>query len=147
MFGIRYLKTEPTTFVLQYSNGRLRREGVGLSFFYYEPITALVTVPVVSVDAPFIFNEVTADFQAITVQGQLTYRIADPKRVAGLLNFSLDPATRQYRSDDPAKLPQRIINVAQVLTRAELKSRDLKAALGAASAWLTPSVSFRTKSP
>lgn len=132
MFGIRYLKTEPTTFVLQYSNGRLRREGVGLSFFYYEPITALVTVPVVSVDAPFIFNEVTADFQAITVQGQLTYRIADPKRVAGLLNFSLDPATRQYRSDDPAKLPQRIINVAQVLTRAELKSRDLKAALGAA---------------
>lgn len=132
MFGIRYLKTEPTTFVLQYSNGKLQREGAGLSFFYYEPITALVAVPVVSVDAPFIFNEVTADFQAITVQGQLTYRIADPKRVAGLLNFSLDPRTRQYRSDDPAKLPQRIINVAQVLTRAELKSRDLKAALGAA---------------
>jgi regulator of protease activity HflC (stomatin/prohibitin superfamily) len=132
MFGIRYLKTEPTTFILQYINGAVRREGAGLSFFYYEPITSIIAVPVVSVDVPFIFNEVAADFQAVTVQGQLTYRIADPKRVAGLLDFSLNPATRQYRSDDPAKLPQRIVNVAQVLTRAELKSRELKGALGAA---------------
>ncbi len=131
MFGIRYLKTEPTTFVMQYVNGVIRREGVGLSFFYYEPITSIVAVPVASTDAPFIFNEVTADFQSITVQGQLTYRIADPKRVASLLNFSLDPRTRQYRSDDPDKLPQRIINVAQVLTRAEIKSGDLRAVLGA----------------
>jgi hypothetical protein len=71
MFGIRYLKTEPTTFVIQYVNGKVRREGVGLSFFYYEPITSIVTVPVASTDAPFIFNEVTADFQSISVQGQL----------------------------------------------------------------------------
>lgn len=134
MFGIRYLKVEPTVFVLQYSSGTLRREGTGLSFFYYEPITSIIAVPVISADVPFIFNEVAADFQAVTVQGQLTYRIADPKRVASLLDFSLHPAKRQYRSNDPEKLPQRIINVAQVLTRAELKNRELKAALGAADA-------------
>lgn len=131
MFGLRYIKVEPTTFLIQYVNGRVRREGVGLSFFYYEPNTSLIAIPIVSTDAPFIFNEVTADFQAVTLQGQLTYRIADPKQVASLLNFTLDPRTRQYRSDDPGKLPQRIVNVAQVLTRAEIKNRDLKAALGA----------------
>lgn len=131
MFGIHYLKVEPTTFVLQYTNGKIRREGAGLSFFYYEPITSIVAVPVASTDVPFIFNEITADFQAITVQGQLTYRIADPRRVAGLLNFTLDPRTQQYRSDDPDKLAQRIVNVAQVLTRAEIKGRSLRAALGA----------------
>ena len=132
MFGIRYIKVEPTMFVLQYVNGAIRREGVGLSLFYYEPITSIITVPVISTDVPFIFNEVAADFQSVTVQGQLTYRIADPKRVSGLLDFSLDLRTRQYRSNDPDKLSQRIVNVAQVLTRAELKSRELKAALGAA---------------
>jgi len=134
MFGIRYIKVEPTMFVLQYVNGVIQREGVGLSFFYYEPITSIVKVPVVSTDAPFIFNEVTVDFQAITIQGQLTYRITDPKRVAGLLNFSLNSRTQQYGSDDPVKLSQRIINVAQVLTRAEIKGRDLKTVLGAADA-------------
>jgi hypothetical protein len=51
--------------------------------------------------------------------------------VAGLLNFNLNPRTRQYVSDDPDKLPQRIITVTQVLTRAELKGKDLKAALSA----------------
>ncbi|MFN8458746.1 MAG: SPFH domain-containing protein [Anaerolineae bacterium] len=131
MFGIHYLKVEPTTFVLQYTNGKIRREGAGLSFFYYEPITSIVAVPLASTDVPFIFNEITADFQAITVQGQLTYRIADPRRVAGLLNFTLDPRTQQYRSDDPDKLAQRIVNVAQVLTRAEIKGGTLRAALGA----------------
>jgi regulator of protease activity HflC (stomatin/prohibitin superfamily) len=131
MFGIHYLKVEPTTFVLQYTNGKIRREGAGLSFFYYEPITTIVTVPVASTDVPFIFNEITADFQAITVQGQLTYRIADPRRVAELLNFTLDPRTQQYRSDDPDKLAQRIVNVAQVLTRAEIKGRTLRATLSA----------------
>jgi hypothetical protein len=38
MFGIRYIKVEPTVFVLQYVKGVIRREGTGLSFFYYEPI-------------------------------------------------------------------------------------------------------------
>jgi regulator of protease activity HflC (stomatin/prohibitin superfamily) len=131
MFGIRYLKVDPTVFVMQYVNGAIRREGSGLSFFYYEPTTSIVAVPLASADAPFIFNEIAADFQSLTIQGQLTYRIADPKRVAGLLNFSLSPRTRQYASDDPEKLPQRIINLTQVLTRAELKGKDLRTALSA----------------
>jgi regulator of protease activity HflC (stomatin/prohibitin superfamily) len=130
MFGIRYLKLDPTVFVIQYVNGIIRREGLGLSFFYYEPTTSIVAVPLASVDAPFIFNETTADFQSITLQGQLVYRVVDPKGVAGLLNFSLSPRTRQYISDDPQKLPQRIINITQVLTRAELKGKDLKTILG-----------------
>lgn len=54
------------------------REGAGLSFLCYAPTTSLVLVPIGSVDVPFIFEEVTADFQAVTVQGQLTYRVADP---------------------------------------------------------------------
>lgn len=129
MFGLRYLKMDPTVYIIQYVNGAIKREGTGLSFFYYEPATSIVAVPLASADAPFIFNETTADFQNITIQGQLIYRVADPKRVAGLLNFSLSSRTRQYTSDDPDKLPQRIINVTQVLTRAELKGKDLKTAL------------------
>ena len=42
-------------------------------------------------DAPFIFNETTADFQAVTVQGHLTYRVADPMQLAALLDYSVRP--------------------------------------------------------
>ena len=32
-----YTKNPPTTYVLHYQNGRLRRQGAGLAFWYYRP--------------------------------------------------------------------------------------------------------------
>lgn len=137
MFGIRLIKVEPTDFVLKYRRGKVVREGAGLSFFCYAPTTSLVLVPIGSVDVPFIFEEVTADFQTVTVQGQLTYRVADPRKVAQLMNFTLAASGRGYASDDPQKLPQRLINHAQVLTRASLKSLSLRDALGQSDTLVT----------
>ena len=113
MFGIRFIKVQPTTHLLQYKNGKIARSGVGLAFFYYAPTTSLVAIPIASTDAPFIFNEVTADFQEVSIQGQVTYRIADPQKLSQLLNFTLDQGGRNYVSDDPQKLSQRVINVTR----------------------------------
>jgi hypothetical protein len=130
MFGLQFIKVDPTSFVLQYKNGAVIREGTGQSFFYFAPTSSLVVVPVGSVDVPFIFEEVTADFQEVTVQGQLTYRIADAKKLSQMMNFALAPNGRDYVSDDPQKLPMRLINHARVLTRASMKSLSLRQALG-----------------
>jgi hypothetical protein len=116
MLGIRYMKAAPTTYVLHYAGGALKREGAGLSFFYYGPGSTLVALPLGSVDVPFIFNETSADFQAVSVQGQLTYRIAEPRRAAALLDYTIDPRGA-YRSDDPATLGERLIRAVQVLAR------------------------------
>ena len=89
MFGLRFGKVQPTTYLLQYRRGKVVREGLGLSFFYYGPTSSLVAVPVASTDAPFIFQETTADFQTVTVQGQVTYRVSEPKRLASLLQTRL----------------------------------------------------------
>jgi hypothetical protein len=107
------------------------REGLGLSFFYYAPTTSLVTVPVASADVPFIFQETTADFQAVTIQGQVTYRVCDPKRLAALLNYTLAPNGQTYAAEDPDKLPERVINVVNVLARAELQKLPLREAIRA----------------
>lgn len=131
MFMVKFIKVPPTSYLLQYRKGQLVREGAGLSFFYYAPTTSLVVVPMASVDAPFIFNEVTADFQTITIQGQVTYRIADPKQTAGMIDFTLASAANEYVSDDYQKLPQRVVNLIQVLMRAELQTLPLSEALRA----------------
>jgi regulator of protease activity HflC (stomatin/prohibitin superfamily) len=49
-----------------------------------------------------------------------------------LLNFTIDPLTRQYQTEDPAKLSQRIINVVQTQARTELRQLALEDALRAA---------------
>ncbi|HEV7403478.1 MAG TPA: SPFH domain-containing protein [Chthoniobacteraceae bacterium] len=132
MFGLRFIKTPPTTYLLRYQGGRVVREGTGLSFFYYAPTTSLVAIPVGSGDEPFIFEETTGDHQTITLQGQVTYRVADPKKLAGLMNFTLAPDGQRYLSDDPEKLPQRVINLVHVLARAELENLTLRDAMRAA---------------
>jgi hypothetical protein len=101
---------------MQYRRGRIVREGAGLAFFHFAPTSVIVHVPLASRDVPFVFNEVTADFQDATIQGELTYRVADPKRVASLLDYSVD-ASGRYRSDDPERLNDRLIHAAQILAR------------------------------
>jgi len=134
MFGIRFIKVQPTTHVIQYRGGRAVREGAGLAFFYYAPTASLVAVPVASTDAPFIFEEVTADFQTVTLQGQVTYRVADARKLAVLMNFTLDARGQHYASDEPQKLPQRVINAVKVLARSELQKLPLREAVRASAA-------------
>lgn len=126
MFGIQYIKVNPTHYVLHYAGGKKKRAGAGLSFFYYKPTSSIVVVPVNSADVPFIFNELSQDYQPLTVQGELTYRIFNPELVASLLNYTVDNLPTRYISEDPQKLSQRLINLLQVLVRAEIQILPLR---------------------
>src|SRR5271167_2639096 len=114
MLNIGYFKAQPTEYIIQYGSGRIVREGQGLAFFYFKHNTQVVAVPTSSMDANLVFNEITRNFQAVTIQGQFTYRIREAKRAAELLNFTMDPINHQYVSNDPERLAQRITNVIQM---------------------------------
>ncbi|MCX7428553.1 MAG: SPFH domain-containing protein [Planctomycetia bacterium] len=133
MFGIRYVKVPPTTYILQHRSGKTVRAGAGLSFFYFAPNTDLVRVPLATEDVPFVFNEVTADFQDATIQGELTYRIREPQQIASLLDFSVD-ASGRYRSSDPEKLNDRLVHAAQILARSFTQRHSLGDLLVSSSA-------------
>jgi SPFH domain / Band 7 family len=126
---LRYFKGQPTDHVLRFAGGRVRAEGPGLAFFYWPYNTQVVAVPTQSLEAAFVFKELTRDYQEITLQGQATYRVRDPKAAAQQLNFRIDPITLTYASDDPEKLGRRITNLVQVETRAEVAGRPLEAAI------------------
>src|SRR5476649_1295780 len=111
---ISFMKFPPTTYVLQYRGGKISREVAGLSFFYYAPTSTIVSIPIASTDVPFVFQEATADFQSVTIQGQFNFRVADPKRLASLLDFSIDKR-HAYCSDDPRKLSERLVHTLQTL--------------------------------
>jgi hypothetical protein len=129
MLNIGYFKAQPTEYVIKYGSGRIKREGQGLAFFYLKHNTQVIAVPTSSMDANLVFNEVTKNFQAVTIQGQFTYRVQEPKRTAALLNFTMNPATHKYVSNDPDRLAQRITNVIQMETRTEIQRSSLEEVL------------------
>jgi regulator of protease activity HflC (stomatin/prohibitin superfamily) len=129
MFGIRFIKSQPTVHLLQFRAGKVVREGAGQSFFYYAPTSTLVAIPVASQDRPFILELVTADFQSVTVQGQVTYRIGDPRRTANLMDFSLDSSGQKYVSEDPKRLGDRVAMQVEVIVQQAVQALELKEAL------------------
>ncbi|MBR2563297.1 MAG: SPFH domain-containing protein [Paenibacillus sp.] len=129
MFGFQFVKFQPSEYVMKVKNGRVQREGVGLSFYYYEPTTSVVVLPVSSVDVPFMFEEITSDYQTVTVQGQLSYRIMDYRKITQSLNYTYNLRKNQYMSDDPGKLDQRVITIAKVLTKKYLEQLPLREAI------------------
>ena len=131
MFGFRYIKFDPTRHVIVYHGGRVKREGPGLSFWYFAPSTTLVAVPLGSAEAHFIFVEVTQDYQEVTIQGQVTYRISDPRKAAALLNHTLDGRGERYVSQDPEKIQQRVVTAVNVLAKSRIQGLSLREGMAA----------------
>ena len=131
MLGFRFIKAQPTTYLMKYRAGAVTRQGAGLSTLYYAPVTSLVAVPIGSRDAAFIFQQIARDFQSLTIQGHITYRIGEPQKAAAMLNFTLKADGKSYESDDPEKLPQRILGTVEVLAQQAVKELTLKEALRA----------------
>jgi regulator of protease activity HflC (stomatin/prohibitin superfamily) len=129
MFGIGYFKAQPAEYIIKYSSGKIVKQGKGLTFFYLKYNTQIVAIPTTSIDANFVFNEITNNFQSATLQGQFTYHIENPVQAGSLLNFTINPVTRLYLSQDPTKLQQRIANVIQMETRVEIQKRTLEETL------------------
>ncbi|MFT4662587.1 MAG: regulator of protease activity HflC (stomatin/prohibitin superfamily) [Patiriisocius sp.] len=133
MFGIKHIKFDSMTYVLHFKNGNIKREGRGLSFFYFAPNSSIAAIPMGSNDLPFVFNESTNDYQTVTIQGQISYKINNPKTLADVLDFTVQE-NGQYKKNDIEKLNQRIINEAQTATSAYIHGIKLKEAIRSAKA-------------
>lgn len=129
MFGIRYYKADSSTYVIKTSGGKVRSKGKGLSFFYMQATTSIAAVPVSVQEAPFIFNLQTADFQAVRIQGQISFRIVNPDRIAEVLNFNLKADGQSSASEDPLQLTDRVVRAAQSIVQNKVQSVSLRSSL------------------
>ena len=128
MFGINYIKFDPMNYVIHYRNGEIIKKGKGLSFYYFKPNSTIVSISQNSRDIPFVFKDTTKDYQNVSVQGQITYRISDPLKIDKQLDFTVN-SEKRYLSKDPDKVVQRLVNEAQTSISSFIHSCDVKEAL------------------
>jgi SPFH domain / Band 7 family len=131
MFGLNFEKFDAMTYVMHSVNGKVKHEGKALSFFYFSPVSTIVAVPLGSRDIQFIFNETTQDFQTITIQGQITYMIENPKALAELFDFTITE-NKSNHVENFEKINQRMNNEAQTATSSLIQGLSLKDALRSA---------------
>lgn len=111
----RHLRGEQSTHVLHYSKGELVRSGRGLSFWFLPMSASIVEIPVDDRDQTFLFHGRTADFQDVTVQGVLTYRVVEPEILAQRVDFTVDLTSGTYRKTPLDSLAQQLSQLAAQL--------------------------------
>ncbi|MGW4566155.1 SPFH domain-containing protein [Streptomyces sp. NPDC004561] len=127
--GLRHLRGAPTAHVRHHRSGRLVHDGPGLSFWFRSLTAALSEVPVDDRELAMTFHARTADFQDVTVQATVTYRIGDPALAAARLDFSIDPDTGAWRGTPLEQLATLLTETAQEHALDVLARTPLAAAL------------------
>lgn len=128
MLGFNYIKFDAMNHVILYKNGKIIKEGRGLAFFYFAANSSIVSIPMESNDFQFVFRESTKDYQEVTIQGQITYKVIAPKQLAESLDFTVN-SKGQYLKEDYEKIQQRIINEAQTASASVIQGLNVKEAL------------------
>lgn len=126
---LRHLRSEPTMHTLRYRNGAITRSGRGMAFWFRPLSTGVAEVPVDDREATFLFHARTVDFQAVTVQGALTYRILDPEQVAAHVDFTIDLTTGTWTRTPLEQLAGVLTQLAQQATLDLLAALDLRSAV------------------
>lgn len=125
----RHLRGSGTTHVEQIRNGKTIRAGVGASF-WFRPLSAVLNeIPVDDRELPLMFHARTSDFQDVTVQATITYRITNPATAAGRIDFSIDPDTGLWRSTPLDQVAGLLTESAQQYAIDLLATVDLNAAM------------------
>jgi regulator of protease activity HflC (stomatin/prohibitin superfamily) len=126
---IRHLRSEPTFHVLRYAKGGLKHEGPGLAFWFRPTSTAVAEVPIDDRELPFLFRVRSADFQEVTVQGVVTFRVAQPRHLARRVDFTIDLKTGHWQQAPLEQVAGLVSQLAQQFVNDELAKLDLKAIL------------------
>jgi regulator of protease activity HflC (stomatin/prohibitin superfamily) len=128
---VRHLTGKTTTYIQHVRNGRTAHAGVGATF-WFRPLSAVLSeVPVDDRELPLLFHARTADFQDVTVQATVTFRLSDPVIAAGRLDFSIDPATGRWRGTPLDQVAALLTETAQQYALDLIAGSDLAAALAA----------------
>lgn len=87
---LRHLRGEPSSHILRFRKGRLVASGRGVSLWFFPLSTSIVEVPADDRELSYLFHGRSADFQDLTAQGVITYRVTDPGTVSDRIDFTID---------------------------------------------------------
>lgn len=109
----RHLRADTTSYVQHLRNGRVKHAGAGLAFWFRPRTAALAEVPLDDREQALLFHARTADFQDVTVQATVNYRVVDPDLAATRIDFGISPATGHWNATPLETLGGLLTELAQ----------------------------------
>ncbi len=109
----RHVRADASSFVLHYRGTRLRHSGRGLAFWFRPLKDSVAEIPADDRELTLVIHGRSADFQDVSVQGLVTYRVLDPAKLAERVDFTVDPRTGVFLRQPLEKIAQFVSQLAQ----------------------------------
>ncbi len=123
---IRHLRSDPSRHVLHWTAGELKRSGRGLAYWFHPLSASIAEVPCDDQDISFLVHGRSSDFQEMTAQGVLTWRVTNPEAVAGRVDFVVDLAKGSWLSQPLEQMGDVLTSQVQQLALEVLASMDVR---------------------
>ncbi len=124
-----HLRADTTAYVQHLHNGRVKHAGPGLAFWFRPRTAALAEVPLDDRDQALLFHARTADFQDVTVQATVNYRVTDPALAATRIDFGIAPETGHWNATPLETLGGLLTELAQQPALEQLAGMGMAEAL------------------
>ena len=112
---MRHLRSDASVHVARYRNGRLVRSGRGLAFWFLMHRASIAELPMDDRNMVLFFKGRSKDYQAVTVQGNLTWRVADPDVLGTRIDFSVDLKTGRHTGKPVEQIEGLLTGMSQQL--------------------------------
>jgi len=131
-FGpVARLRSDASSHIIRYGNKGVRQSGRGIVFWFGPGTSSIAEVPMDDREATLFVKGRSQDFQTVTVQGVLTWRVADPELLASRVDFSVALNNGQPRSEPIERIETRLAGLVSQAALEYLAAAPVRALLDA----------------
>lgn len=131
IMAVKFKRFAPTEYVMKVKKGKVVQEGLGLAFFYDTMTTSMLVMPAMALDSSFAFDDImTSDFQAVNIQGDITYIINNYEKASKMVDFFYKE--KEYKNtllSAKTNMTKRITNLAKVMAVKFISEKNIKSVL------------------
>ncbi|WP_342111399.1 SPFH domain-containing protein [Methylobacterium sp. SI9] len=109
---IAQLRSEASSHIIRFRNGRIRQSGRGLVFWFRPETASISEVPVDDREMTLFVRGRSRDFQAVVVQGTIGWHVVDPELLASRVDFSIDLRTGRLQGQPIERIEARLSGIA-----------------------------------
>ena len=109
---IAQLRSEASSHIIRFQNGRVRQSGRGLVFWFRPETASISEVPVDDREMTLFVRGRSRDFQTVVVQGTIGWHVVDPELLASRVDFSINLATGRLQGEPLERIEARLGGIA-----------------------------------
>ena len=129
-FGlVAQLRSDASSHVIRYRNGRIVQSGRGLVFWFRPESASIAELPMDDREMALFVKGRSQDFQAVAVQGTLTWRVAEPEKLASRIDFSIGLFTGAFQAEPIQRIETRLAGLVNQAALQYLAQAPVRALL------------------